>query len=388
MPQNDYTDPVSRRVRIPTGLDCNENCRFCYYFDQLNTKRYTTPEMTAKIDFARERGIKDLDFSGGEPTLRKDLPELIKKARGEGFRRICIITNGTRTRDEGYFKGLVDCGMDEILLSVHGHDDATHSEAVGRKNSWQNIDGTVRNAKKYGVRLRTNTVVSKLNYGFLDKVAGYLSKIRPAAVNFICFNDWNRASELTAELACRYSEAAPALMKAVDVLADSVSKVSVRYVPFCFLPGYERHVCDILQNEYDPDEWIDPVKTAVTFEDPGGEKTKKYCGRLYSDFTDNAAEVMAGLEGLYRKEDLDNPGIFDGLPEKYMRIAHRADRAGVRMRGYVKANQCLSCSRRKICDGLEKTYADVIGTSELKTVHGRVIDDPFYFRRDYSKQWA
>ena len=378
--------PMTKRVRIPTGLDCNEHCRFCYYYDELNTKRYTTDQMRDKLKYAKEHNIRDIDFSGGEPTLRKDLLMLISEAKGMGFAKICIITNGSRLKDRPYIEDLARSGLNEILLSIHGHDASSHNEAVGRDDAWGYVQEAVKYIHSLGIRLRTNTVVTKLNYNTLTRIARYLTSIHPVAANFICFNDWNRAADLTKDLACRYSQANQPLWQAIDILAPAVSKVTVRYIPFCFMPGYEQHVCGILQNEFDPDEWIDPIKKVLTFNEVDGDEADSYYKDLYMYFKDNQEEALRGIESGFVHGELKDPRIFHDLPERFIRLAHKAHNARVR-RNYIKSDECQHCCLNKICDGLENTYARFIGTGELKRVTGKILEDPMIFRRGYSYTW-
>jgi MoaA/NifB/PqqE/SkfB family radical SAM enzyme len=302
-----------------------------------------------------------------------------------GFRQLCVITNGSRTADLDYIRQLMDSGLNEILLSIHGFQDE-HDTAVCRNKAWAYVEKTVENAKKLGIRLRTNTVVSALNYKSLIKTAGYLRDITPAASNFICFNDWSRAGSLTQNLACKYSEAQKSVKSAIDCFKENVSKVTVRYIPFCFMNGYEKHVCDILQNEYDRDEWINPVKRVVTYNEPNGEEAQLYYKKLYKQFLQFRGEALMGCETNYTAEELDNASIFNDLPASYIYLANRVDNARLRAT-YVKSDACKQCSRNLICDGLEKTYADIIGTSELAPVPGELIKDYMHFRRDYSRSW-
>jgi uncharacterized radical SAM superfamily Fe-S cluster-containing enzyme len=62
-----------------------------------------------------------LQFSGGEPTIRKDLFELIRKAKELGFHHVEVNTNGLRlAQDVNFAKGLVDAGLSTIYLQFDG----------------------------------------------------------------------------------------------------------------------------------------------------------------------------------------------------------------------------------------------------------------------------
>jgi uncharacterized radical SAM superfamily Fe-S cluster-containing enzyme len=62
-----------------------------------------------------------LQFSGGEPTIRKDIYELIEKAKELGFHHVEVNTNGLRlAQDVDFAKGLVDAGLSTIYLQFDG----------------------------------------------------------------------------------------------------------------------------------------------------------------------------------------------------------------------------------------------------------------------------
>ncbi len=372
---------ITKRVRISTGLTCNVRCTFCYYNDELNTQDYTSEQIRRMLDIAREYGIRDIDFSGGEPTLRKDLPELIAYARTSGFRQICVITNGTRTGDSVVFRSLADAGLNEILVSIHGHTAATHNALVHGSDPFPKVLATLEHANSLGIRLRTNTVVNKLNYSNLPDIAKLIARFRPVASNFICFNDWVHAATVTDRIAVRYSEVAHLLKQSIDYLNDFVPKVTVRYIPFCFMEGYERHVCNLSQNLYDTDEWIDSVKRLVT--DLDSPRLQNYFSSLNESWQRYAEELIPLLDpddvALVRARG-DRP--FDTFDPSLAVIAHVVENHAKR-HTYVKSPACMQCSRDKICDGLEKAYADINTTEELVIVGGNAINDAMWFRRGY-----
>ena len=301
---------ISQRVRISTGLKCNLKCSFCYYNEELNTQDYSKEEIIEMLEVAWKYNIRDIDFSGGEPTLRKDLPELLSYARDKGFQKMCIITNGTKIADANYLSMLKESGLNEVLISLHGCNAEMHDELVRAKGAFNKIITAIENCVKYGIRLRTNTVVNKRNYDSLKDIAAIIKEFRPAASNFICFNDWINAAPLTKQIAIKYSEAAEYIKQAIDVLNPVVPKVTARYIPFCFMKGYEKHVI-----EHCPDfistmtEWFRLVKPGgyIFFITPHrdaaeSDRTKPLTEwtHLFEDYkkkADSESEKAAGLFG-------------------------------------------------------------------------------------------
>jgi MoaA/NifB/PqqE/SkfB family radical SAM enzyme len=346
---------TTKRVKIPTGPRCNIRCRFCYYWDALGAENPSTGHIKSLLGYAIKHGIIDIDFSGGEPTMRKDFPELVAYAKELGFRQICVITNGLIMARKKYIKRLVESGLNEVLFSLHGHDAGMHDYLTQIPGSFEKIIKAIQNAKELGIRIRTNSVMTRPNYKYLPRLAKLLLRIHPNAVNFISFNDWCSAYKKVSEMSCKYSELAPCVKKAIDILNPKIEKVTVRYVPFCFMQGYEKYVCNLLQKKYDPDEWVEGVKD-----------------RLVSGAVRHWFHIIRGLivnRPFNRIHGFNN--LFDEIILEQMR------------EGYVKDKGCKKCKYYNICDGLEKSYARVIGLDEISPVPGRQISDPMYFRGDY-----
>lgn len=121
----------TKKVEINLGYACNAKCPFCYYYESVVTKSnehtLTTEDAKNQLLQAKMLGIEEIEFTGGEVTLRKDLPELIAYAKKKlGFSIVCLITNGIRLSKREYMASLVNAGIDDILFSVHGHDAYTH----------------------------------------------------------------------------------------------------------------------------------------------------------------------------------------------------------------------------------------------------------------------
>ena len=75
----------------------------------------------------------NIQLSGGEPTVRDDLPEIVAAGREIGFGFIQLNTNGIRlANDTGYVKALKDAGLASVFLQFDGTDDAVHLKLRGR----------------------------------------------------------------------------------------------------------------------------------------------------------------------------------------------------------------------------------------------------------------
>lgn len=115
--------PYSAALTAPLRLDCA--LTYCLpadtQADYAPTKRVerelSTEEWKAILDKAWMHGIPHVTFTGGEPTLRDDLPDLIAHAEGHGM-VTGLLTDGLKLADRDYLNTLLQTGLDHILFLI------------------------------------------------------------------------------------------------------------------------------------------------------------------------------------------------------------------------------------------------------------------------------
>lgn len=109
-----FLDPV---------LSCNFRCRMCYFSDEARRRELHGVLALEKYNRMAEvlfhRALKLQIGCGAEPTLYKDLEEVIRKARACGVPYISMTTNGFLLSEEKLCR-YIEAGLNEITLSVHG----------------------------------------------------------------------------------------------------------------------------------------------------------------------------------------------------------------------------------------------------------------------------
>ncbi|MDD3875923.1 MAG: radical SAM protein [Bacteroidales bacterium] len=147
---------------------CNLKCGFCYAGCNLthnpinSDKELTTMELKLIIHkIWNQAKVPSISFTGGEPLLRGDLPELIKFAK-ECDMRVNLITNGTLITPEKV-RSLVDAGLDSAQISLEGVDAETHDSLVGKKGAFQLTLNAVKLLKTTGIHVHTNTTLNRHN---------------------------------------------------------------------------------------------------------------------------------------------------------------------------------------------------------------------------------
>lgn len=139
---------------------CNQKCVHCYAADQkcAEEKELGTEEWKKIISILRKNKVPQLTFTGGEPTMRDDIPELIKSARWFITR---LNTNGVNLTRE-YCDKLREAELDSVQITFYSCDEEVHNKLVGAANYQKTVDG-IKNAVAAGLNLSINTPICELN---------------------------------------------------------------------------------------------------------------------------------------------------------------------------------------------------------------------------------
>lgn len=355
---------VTERFVLHAGYSCNERCQFCYYLKDLEegkAKDWTTEQNKKKIKQAYKWGKRAIDISGGEPTIRKDLPELIKYCKKLNYEEICIITNGIKTSNFEYCEKLKEAGLTEVLFSIHSHCEEIHDDLTRVKGSFKKIIQSVENFKKLGLRVRINTVITNENYNYVNDFLGLVSKYNPFTVNLIVFNPSETASKVDKDALIRFSDykiIGDSISVALDSWKTKFNCINVRFLPFCFLKKHPECVRTQWQKFHEDQEW-DPVLNV------GFQK-----GFFIA--------LGATLVGFFTQ--WNTPKYKSYNIQTYLNKILSA----FRMKYYYKQNlQCKKCSLSPICTGVQKDYIKKFGFPEFKRFDlGKKIYNPLHFAEE------
>jgi radical SAM protein with 4Fe4S-binding SPASM domain len=159
---------------------CQNRCFFCYASSPERGRsvlEMATDEVEAVLDkIVDQARVPTVSFTGGEPTLRADLPELVAYARGRGL-RTNLITNGIRCGDEAYVARLAEAGLNSAQVSVEAGDAVTHDAVVANPGAFEHTIRGVRNFRAAGVHVHTNTTINDRNLHALPALIDLLGEM-------------------------------------------------------------------------------------------------------------------------------------------------------------------------------------------------------------------
>jgi radical SAM protein with 4Fe4S-binding SPASM domain len=177
----EITAPFSTRPSSPYRMDlaltyrCNNNCSHCYNGRPRNFPELKTNQWKEIIDRVWSLGIPHIVFTGGEPTLRDDLPDLVTHAEANG-QITGLNTNARRLNDTKYLEALVNAGLDHVQITVESHDPVIHDRMVARQGAWEQTIAGLRNVLNTPLYVMTNTTILQENKPYLSDTLDFLGR--------------------------------------------------------------------------------------------------------------------------------------------------------------------------------------------------------------------
>ena len=169
-------EPFSQKFSAPLRVDmaltfrCQNSCVHCYAGGSHETDELTTAQWKQVIDKLHGVGVFILTFTGGEPTLRDDLPELLIYGQNKGL-VTGLVTNGRSLVEKEYVRVLEESGLDFVQVTLESHKPEVHDLITGIKGSWSETVKGIENLIPTTIYTTTNSTLNKHNVeDFLDTV--------------------------------------------------------------------------------------------------------------------------------------------------------------------------------------------------------------------------
>ncbi len=293
---------------IRVGLTCNQNCLFCTVAEDKGND-LTTDEIKEKLDFLVKNKSEKIAFTGGEPTLRNDLPEIIKYAKQKGMKQVEIQTNGTKLSDSKYVEKLKKAGLSLALVALHSHKKDISERITQSQDSFFKTIKAIKNLQDQQIDVMISHVINTENYkhllGFVKFVQDtfcktpiiYFSFVRPNGNAFK--NNW---------IVPRLSDIEPFIYETFSYCVANNIGFCVEGIPICYMYEFQKNNVELQRQD------INPV------------------------FHWTLNELR---EDTHKKHVLENK---------------------------VKSKRCVFCGLNSKCSGVWREYAKLKGTSELYPV--------------------
>ena len=229
----DVMMPFSTRPSAPYRMDlaltyrCNNACAHCYNARSRAFPELTTDQWKQILDQLWAQGIPHVVFTGGEPTLRDDLPELVAHAERNG-QITGLNSNGRRLGDATYFQRLLDAGLDHVQITLESHDAAVHDAMVAHAGAWQETVAGLRRALDSRLYVMTNTTLLQLNQAALPATLDFLAELGVPTVGLNALIYSGRGAQVGTGLP---ESALPALLQQAQQATQNHQQRLIWYTP-------------------------------------------------------------------------------------------------------------------------------------------------------------
>lgn len=310
-------EEINNHLDIKVGWTCNHNCVHCVVSDkkeQTSKQDFTFDEIVDMID--KYPDCNNFTITGGEPTLRKDLPKILKYIKDThpgSF--IDLQTNATGCANEEYAKSIVPY-VDCFLVAIHNVDKVKHDHICQMEGAWDiTLSGlmNILNNRHIGrFTICSQTVITKYNMNDLVDTADFLSDVGVDKITLTFPHAMGNALTGFYDVVPRYS----AIEKPMyDILSKYGAKIMTSAFPPCYLRNYNYHI-QFAVSEYN----------------------------MASESYDRCLEIINGVENDYE-------------PDDDFKIMIKDD--------FAKSNKCKECKFNKECLGVWKEYIQYYGDDDI-----------------------
>jgi len=218
-----YSAPL--RMDMALTFKCQNNCIHCYAGGPHETAELNTSQWKEVIDRLSQIGIFILTFTGGEPTLREDLPELLQYAQNKGM-VTGLITNGRKLKDKEYVKTLEEAGLDFVQVTLESHKPKIHDLMTAAKGSWKETVAGIKNAAQSQIYVTTNTTLSKYNAPEFLRTIDYIKDLNVAAFGCNSLIYSGKANAISQEFALTIE----ALHELLPKIRDKAQQLNLKFL--------------------------------------------------------------------------------------------------------------------------------------------------------------
>lgn len=154
---DNYGRPV-KSLRVQVNTTCNFKCFFCHMEGTgIHSATMSPDEIEEAIRVASKWGVNKIKFTGGEPTLRSDIVEIVERTRKHISGNISMTTNGVMLPKLA--QKLKSAGLDRVNISMHSIEHEGFEFITGTDSLDRVIEG-IRAAKEAGLYpIKINFVV-------------------------------------------------------------------------------------------------------------------------------------------------------------------------------------------------------------------------------------
>lgn len=236
--------------RVQITRECNQNCVYCSAPPAEEELGFE--EIKKKITELKKLGTTDIMLTGGEPTTRKDLLEILDFCNSLKFTEITIQTNGSNLDNLKFLEQIKKIPNVKFNISFHSSDPEIFGKISQKPENYQRLLKGLKYIGELGISVYLTVVISKLNYKKLKEHVRFVkenfSHITHFSFNFI--DPIYKAKENPWTIPT-FAEAEKYIHEAVDYMKKNNLTFRIEKMPLCYMAGFEEFCSDIRRGVFD-----------------------------------------------------------------------------------------------------------------------------------------
>ncbi|HFE45843.1 MAG TPA: radical SAM protein [Nannocystis exedens] len=225
------------------GYECNLACDYCTITPAMRRRELPTGAVLQALRNGRKLAYDRVSFTGGEPTIRRDLLGLIRAARALGFTDIKVQTNGLLLAQVANLTRLLAAGVSRIHLSIHTHEAANYERLVRRVDTHRVMVAGLKNVIASGLPLVVDLILKADTVERLPDTIAWLAELGVGHVDLwlVSLTDGNRDNIASLP---QIREFRPTLNRAFAAGKRAGIRVRSLHIPRCLLGEARGHAYD------------------------------------------------------------------------------------------------------------------------------------------------
>jgi cyclic pyranopterin phosphate synthase len=225
------------------GYDCNLACDYCTISPEMRPRALSTSAVVDALKNGRADGFEAVSFTGGEPTLRKDLLGLVQAAKRLGYVDLKVQTNGLMLAQAANLDRLIAAGLTRLHVSIHTHVAEAYERLVRRESTFALMEQAVVQAARRPITFVADAIIDTDTWRSLPGAIDWLADrgVREVHLWYVSLTDGNRDNLASLP---QMSEVMPAMFSAIRRGVARGVVVKSLHVPRCLLGALFEHAYD------------------------------------------------------------------------------------------------------------------------------------------------
>lgn len=273
---------TSSIIKITT--ECNNNCVFCHSEPKKSIDGGSDINTFKKVHQLKEKGVKAIFLSGGDPFLNPKILTLIKYIKKQGL-DFGLITNCRYLANKKNFDVLKDLGLKYVHTTLLGPTARVHDAITRTPQSFDQAVEGMKHVINAGIPLEINYVVIKHNLDHMKETADFLESIHAPHIRFSFVEPLdisNKYIPRVRDVASRVTELITTNTRSIQIKFDNM--------PMCLTRDIEEHRQNLMiENIMFMSEYYEDF---IYPSDAGNKIKTERC---------NGCTLRTQCEGLYKK---------------------------------------------------------------------------------------